>query len=836
MIRLLLFMSLLAPAAIASSPDDSRIDPLLRVDVPRGLPGAPAMHDDLPVRAALNAPELTPIDRRRLEAAGLSFVPTSAGDPVEVGGQWLVEGSRSQLRAAALEGWSLQVGRPMDDRMAPTRLTGPLVGTDALAASGSSPITGLDGAGVAIFDIDSDVDPFHPHLFRADAGAFVWVDVDGDGELEPDVDGVDLDGDGEISGPEVLRLMEAWRGEWDYETYEWTEPGRDGSLDPDADFLWLDTDGDGVRDIGGLEGFTEDDPAYGEPIFIADDADGSGDMAPSERLLRLGTSRIRVAYGGDHAYRRGQDLVDYPVDPAGAGHGTGVLGLMGGGGARHASRYPGLLPEVDLLIFAWRTRVDVEMLQALAEAELEDVDVVLHEYAWWVRRPLDGSDSLSLGIDEQAATDIVHVCPTGNLGGTGKHAQAAPSAGAVEFALEVPTSTAAEPYSWLNIDLHRRSLWITECTLTDPNGAEVNYRWEGASLPLPSGHATWSADEWTGRGVRIFRMLAYDDAGEGTPLPSGRWTLRCPTTGTDTIHAYASDDVTGWSRGVTLENESDFPTMCWPSTSDSCIAVGASAGRIPYYDDSEVGELKDYSSRGPRMFGDRTVDVVAPTDAFAPAPHEPTSDLHLHPAEYRPFGGTSGAGPHVAAVAALMKQDDPQATGLEVRDRIRATAAVDSDVDVDGLPDDSWGYGKLRGYDATFEQAAPSPPNAPVVVDVDFDVEPAGDNCRVTASPFAQGHADATFRWDWSYDGGWDGDFEAEALEYVVPPGSELSIRLQAASGGWWIGGTVATWTVPQECELGGDACTGCSSSGSPAPPLVLLLLALVRRSRRGTL
>ena len=64
--------------------------------------------------------------------------------------------------------------------------------------------TELDGRGTLVVDIDSPVFVYHPGLFRADAGVFPWVDVDGDGALTPGVDGVDLDLDGVVAPAEVL--------------------------------------------------------------------------------------------------------------------------------------------------------------------------------------------------------------------------------------------------------------------------------------------------------------------------------------------------------------------------------------------------------------------------------------------------------------------------------------------------------------------------------------------------------------------------------------------------------------------------------------------------------
>lgn len=833
--------ALLLSAAVAHADPpapDARVDPLLRFEVPTGLPGVPVMHDDRPLGAALTAPGLDDAGRRSLEEAGLTFRRTRSGRFVQVGDQWLVDGTPPVLRRLAQAGWSLRVGRPMDPRMSPTLVTGPEIGSDALIASGSTPVTGLAGQDVAIFDIDSDADPFHPHLFRADGGAWPWVDVDGDRELTPGVDGLDLDGDGELAEHEILQLLESWYWEYDYETGAQEYYGRDGRLDPDGDYLWLDLDGDGERGSGAAAGFTEDDPAYGEPIFVPDDADLDGAMELDERLLRLASSRIRVAFSNGQAWRRGSDLVEYPVVPEQAGHGTGVLGIMSGAPSRHVSRFPGLLPDVDLMVWGYWTGNDSDMLAALAEAEDEGADVVLHEYAWWQYHHLDGSDPVERAIDAQSEDGVVHVCPAGNLGGTGKHAERTPTGGAVEFAFQVPESTEWTTYGWFNLELHSLQQTLSGCTLEGPAGDVLPIEFEGEGASFSDGMKSWGAAWQSGVGNWLYQTYVYPPGdGEG-PVTSGRWVMRCSSDGGGLVHGFLGDDITSWSRGVTFEGEEDASTICWPATSDSCIAVGASAGRVPYWSEDEPGQLKGYSSRGPRITGDRTIDVVAPTDPYAPAPYDGNVSWDTWPAEYRTFGGTSGAGPHVAAVAAQLKQAEPEATGVEIRELIRQGAEVDSFVQADGvvdLPDDDWGYGKLRAYDALFASPAPTAPDAPVSVGVTFEGALDGERCRVTALPSAAGHPEAWFRWDWSYDGRWDGDFERGDLTYVIEPGERLTVRVQAAIDGWWIGDGLGVWTVPDECEELGLACTGCAAGGGVGPLSagLLALVALVRRRRR---
>ncbi len=808
----------LAPTLLAG---DARLDPLLRgpefwpsVD----LPGFPRMAEGEPVAALLRVEDgLDDVQRRSLEAAGLSFRRKESGALVNVGATWVVDGTPAVLRRLAEEGWGIQVARPLDLASPPTRVTGPLVEADALMAAGSTPLDGFTGRGVKVMDVDSGIDPFHPHLFRADGGAWPWVDVDGDGELDPGDDGIDLDGDGEIDDDEVLHLMDAWRMEYDPDTWQPEVVGQDGDLDPASDFLWLDADDDGERDFGAGEGFTEEDPAYGEWILVPDDVDSDGVVDPDERLLLLGTSRIEVAWTSDLTeYRRGENLVDFPLDPDNAGHGTGVVGIITGGRPHPLSTYPGLLPDVDILLYSYHGGDEADFVGALDRAEDEDVDVVLFELAAWMGHFLDGSEYVERTIDDLMEDGVVQICPTGNLADTGKHTSQVEVDGRLSFGFNVPQSTALARYWYVSAEIHVApySFVVEECVLTLPDGSQFDVAFNGGGPEIVEGVEMLSMERESNRQSDLYQIYLYSQDAEEV-VPPGDWSLDCAheDAAQRVVHFYVGDTVSSWARTVVVEDEQEGSTMCWPSTADTCVAVGASAGRIQSYDTwTEPGTLHPYSSRGPRITGEKTVDVVAPADAYTASPTGGNPYVIREPAEYWMFSGTSGAGPHVAALAAQLVEAEPDLDGNEIRALLQEGALVDSHVEVDpeALPDDAWGYGKVRGHRALLGSDGDSPPDRPAEVLVDFESRP-GDagRCRVTAIPEAVGFSDATFRWDWAYDGRFEGEFEAGELTYQVEPGEELAVRVQAARQGWWIGGGLGLFTVPDNCRYG-NSCSGC--------------------------
>lgn len=215
---LALLALLVAPALPAATPDP-RVDPLLRpgAEIPTGLPGFEGLDPALPLRALLRA-NLTPPTTAALERRGLVFLQTGSGAPASRAGIQAVQGPLPLLRQLAAEGHPLRVARSLAGRLPPTAVTGPEIEVHDLHAAGPSPVEGFGGEGMSVLDIDSSIDPFHPHFFVADGGAYAWVDADDNGDFDPGVDGLDLDGDGEIAPSERLELLDGWRSWFDGES------------------------------------------------------------------------------------------------------------------------------------------------------------------------------------------------------------------------------------------------------------------------------------------------------------------------------------------------------------------------------------------------------------------------------------------------------------------------------------------------------------------------------------------------------------------------------------------------------------------------------------------
>ena len=175
--------------------------------------------------------------------------------------------------------------------------------------------TGSMGEGITIADIESAWDIFHPDYFRPDAGYVSARDTNGDGIIAGG-DELDLDGDGQFESK--ISILES---------------GLEEGFQPDLDWLYVDENEDGKRSYGGSN-VTDQTPAFGEPIFIGDDVNQDGIISGGEKLIRLGSSKVKALYDGTTLYKRGENLSSYPrdfiqenIDWNFMSHGTGAAGI-----------------------------------------------------------------------------------------------------------------------------------------------------------------------------------------------------------------------------------------------------------------------------------------------------------------------------------------------------------------------------------------------------------------------------------------------------------------------------------------------------------------------------
>ena len=735
------------------------------------------------------------------------------------------------------------------------------------------------GAGMVIGDIDSACDIYHPAFFRADAGYFDWIDVDGDGVLTPGVDAVDLDRDGKVGPSEVAQQI---RADTFVDYLGGSVDARPPSFDPGLDWLYLDQNGNLRRDRGSVDGFDDTAPAFGEPLFVPDDVNQNGKLDAGERVIRLGTSKfrkvnIRLSYpplglNHKHVYERGTDLSTLPIDFSGgqlygfadALHATGVLSIAAGDVPLPGRRWVGVAPDAELVL-----AFDVDAYQsvpvtATAWALKEKPDVMLYEMAPWTGLPLDGSDPLSKLIDSSTqSAGVIHTCPTGDQASAHKHAHLDLGAGATgSLVLDVPENPKAGvgPLSYVNVTVHVRGGAPDSITFAGPNGEsfEVSPNLQGT---LPStGARFYTTTDMTARGTFMGDVILYE-SDTTAPIPTGKWTVTVAGAAASalTVDAYVADDKSSWALGAGWDDATDRSTIGVPSTADHCIAVGAHPSHVQssaepwfsmYYQPYDVppgfveaqGQVRAYSPLGPRIDGVMKPDILAPDNPWAAQQSDPgNSPPH---GSYQVFGGTSGASPHVTGAAALLAQAGIK--GDAARDAIRAGAIVDP---VAGkVPNGDYGYGRL---DVAGALGMKDPGVAPTIT---LSVKPDQPTTRdkVEITPTVSGGEALEITWDDDYDGTWDVGYApaaARTLESATPVKRAFKARVRNATGRI---AEAVVWVnigepgpVDNTGGSGGSGGTGESDSGcgcrtapsTPALPALgaalLGLAAMARRRRR---
>lgn len=700
---------------------------------------------------------------------------------------------------------------PAVERVEPGRRPGQLQPLDTIGARQGSlrahlrPLDGLTGDGVTVAAIDSPVDILHPHFFFADGGVFAWVDANNSGSFEP--------GDAVVFDDASVGRLQVMDGLFfdpvtDLEMWQ----NVDGVLDPRLDWLFADLNGDGVRNAGAADGFTDDDPSLGEPIFVAHDANGNGQLDAEEKLFGLGTSKVRQLWVRDAVYRRGENLAEAADLTAriDASHGTGVASILLGGQVGFHDRV-GLAPGAEYIGYA---EVDEGRMGLIfADAAENDAILMLHEWSQPVGVVGDGGSIFEASMDAARARGMLQVCPLGNLNSAGKQVEVSAD-GPVELAFAVTDGffdgRQQLPFGYVQAHV----AWISDARptamqLVRPDGTAHDLDLSGNPIGLVGDTAVAATLDVSPRGNSRLDVILFRGDGFSDTLPQGQWTIRLVGLPAETqVHGRITDAWSGWSEGVGWARPSrDRTSLTYPSTADSAIGVAAFGGRWDMRDfgDSDVGELRRYSGRGPRIDGAPVVDIAAPDDPLAALATGPGLDFPLgHSSGFSMFGGTSGAGPHVAATIALLSAQDvdrgPDALEAILFER---TGTDGLSPDLGGLPNDGWGHGKLALHMALYGAATPIGNAAPIIEAIEFEQGVEGVNRLQVVASDAEGDALHT-RWDLEYDGEWDSDWTSEGLTMqpeIWAPGTALIVRAVVRDA---LGGSaerIETVIVPEPSE-----------------------------------
>lgn len=704
-----------------------------RVEYDGLLPGI--ADDDVGLSVRVRAPLDADLSRR-IEATGAEILRDDRGRPWHLGSIYTVRAPWSSVRALA--------SIPEIERLELARQPGLVRHLDVSVPEIEAPLAWerrdqqgrtIDGTGVVIADFDSGVDVFHPLFFHADGGLFEWLDVNANGRVDPGVDAVDLDGDGQVGAGEVLGLMEGAFGRG--ERAGWV----DGSYDLDTDWLFADQDQDGERDYGPEAGYTDDDPSFGELLFIVDDVDGDSVLDSDEWLIGLGTSKIIATLMWPETIRyRGVDLIETPlIDPeweryirgtdVRSDHGTGVCSVLAGGWARSGRRVTGIAPGAELIVVDFRN--ELGLVFSIPWAISIGATVGTHPYGHKIYSFLDGSSNEELAIDHAVTeANVPQVISVGNSAHDRDDAT-----------ILVPAeSTTAVPfevyyYSWQSEPIHmvamtlrwRRPEVRLSFRLGDPEGRHVDLGGAGGFMTIGNAHVDFSRED-SPRGTAKFDVTITQMSG----IPVGEWTLEVSSVdeGPTEVWATIFNDIFAGGSGTDFIGEDQVTMMATVhgnATADQALGA-CSYGTRHSYAGEIIGEISGFSSRGPRIDGFRIVDLCAPGDNDIIWAQSSRGNRPL--GGYSFGGGTSASAPHVGGAIALLQQAAPWASSRELEDVLYSAALVDEFMG-EPVPNHTWGYGKLRIAEALDHL----PPEPELQTEEEVDLRPWEGGLTPDAGP-----------------------------------------------------------------------------------------------------
>ena len=538
----------------------------------------------------------------------------------------------------------------------------------------------LDGSGVTIANFDTGIDIFHPGFFFPDGGNFNWIDFNNSGAFESGIDYVDLNNNNTRDSNEILAFFDA----------AFSDPlnlveRKTGVYDADIDWLYNDANRNGDRDFGPDAGFKEDDPSYGELFFVIDDLNENNRLDPGENITALGTSKITAVLDINGEHYRGNNLFTVSGDTI--NHGSGSSGIVGG--QLPGRRFTGMAPGVEFIEINYQ---DNEIEDAMIWAKNMKADIFMYEFATYVYEFLDGSSNFEIMINDMYDEGIHQITASGNLAGPArkKHARLELERSETDtLKLSVPEIGIKHIFSsllWKNEFLSPTIILVNENGDSVPINGDTKERTLG-DVSIVSGNDMSAKNTYR---MDILIQSDNDLKGEYYLLITNRRSMGIR------IDGYIADDQTHWMNGVQFNSHvTDDGTVCSPGTAEKGITVGA---YDPRGTRNEKGNINDFSSWGNTTDGRRAVDITAPgTLVYSLTSHYAVGG---NPGGYIDFGGTSAALPHVVGCAALILQAHPEYSPDKLSQVILDGAKVDTFTG--DVPNNIWGYGKLRVYDSLY--------------------------------------------------------------------------------------------------------------------------------------
>ena len=412
-------------------------------------------------------------------------------------------------------------------------------------------------------------------------------------------------------------------------------------------------------------------------------------------------------------------------------HGTHIAGVSAANGRATAGGYPayryvGVAPEADLIIV--RT-------SGIAPKVIDGVNYVFQRAASLQKDAVvllavgnqigahDGSADLDVALSQLTGRGRIVVAAAGNDGNRAIHAASDIEVGDIdEFDLTVPSFIGTD--RTLTVSAWHEPSSAFEIRVTSP----ANYRtgWiephvDSGTIPTSDGGIRISNDnQSSSKGALHAFIYLFED--NDIPVADGVWKIEMRRLATE------EGRVDLWIAGTTITPAPYFSTyvdlttlVSSPATGDSIIAAGAYTTKTHwiaqngcgygYSGAPDYGALAPFSSPGPRRDGVVCPEICGPgfgvVSALASTGSQVAAYYIVDDGLHFIDKGTSAAAAEVAGTIAVVLEEYPHLSPLQVRSQLRMRARLDEFTAT--VPNESWGYGKVNLI-ALPEAAVPEDP------------------------------------------------------------------------------------------------------------------------------
>jgi len=521
--------------------------------------------------------------------------------------------------------------------------------------------------------------------------------------------------------------------------------------DTGADQVWRSVPG--YTGKGVIVGIIDSGIYWKHPDFTG--ADGTS------RILYIWDQTVQTFGQHPAGYEYGTEWTKAHIDSGqcqemdASGHGTHVASIIAGDG-RGRHKFTGMAPEADIIAVKAKY-MDADILDAanyiFQKAEELNRPAIINMSFGYQWGPHDGTTLLDQGIDELLdRPGRAIVAAAGNNGDSTDHVGASslrrPVSGNYPWTAIQPSVGAQivmvqiwyDPAKFLSV-----RFLLPENDEGDLSDLDIGWVSEGrfSQFSVPKGplagaevviEARLKASEFTFPNFDGIYVYVFDNGDPTIPVDDYVYAIEYDGPGTG-LDAYVvrdgsfTTDIPGSvsfpDRSFLLEGDGD-KTIVSPSSASRVICAGSYATKSEWIDsenrvrteEMEIDDISIFSSRGPLLNGDRKPDIAAPGEMITAAFSADSWGITIQDGQHVVQGGTSMASPHVAGAVALIYQQNPRLTALEMKETLTRTA-------IDRGPagwDEAWGYGKL---DVLAAMDIPSAPRS-------LEVAEEGDSITVT--------------------------------------------------------------------------------------------------------